>query len=391
MNTKQCESWINSCARATEEKGWRDEEHSLGWVVLPRDHTPDEDMRRALVTKALAKTIFTKNVKYKVFSLKFYQKLMDKLRRSPKLQEYADQFVVVLKGSNAYKYLLSMLSQDNHEDVFHWSDTDLTIYINPSLPEVLFDEIRWFLHVNLVLTISEFKRGMDQMFFLKDAGKTSGFDYRFAEYNVVEEFKKDFQTELDALNDESGKFISPFRFSNNMQSEINRNKCSKNSFLLVASENELHKGSVVMVDMPYYPETSFSKFGLCPLVRTPLFGSYNQTIKFDRDGEGTNGEFELYRIRLNVMYDIKDSNRYDKITADLIDVSVPKQTDAELIDFWNHGSWVTVYEKVLGCQIIVPDIATCINELEKMLYVYESPEYKKEIRKKRLDILKTIV
>ncbi len=58
-----------------------------------------------------------------------------------------------------------------------------------------------------------------------------------------------------------------------------------------------------------------------------------------------------------------------------------------------HRLQVTVYEKLLWCQIIVPDIATCINELEKMLYVYESPEYihNKEIRKKRIDILKIIV
>ena len=389
LTTAECQEWIDECAHQSKEMGSHYLRHDLNWMVLPRridaHNDNEEDPRKAMITKALANTIFTKNPKYTMFSLKFYKILMDKFRSSARLHPYADQYVVLIKGSNGYKYII----EDQYHEEFSWSDTDIVIYINPSMPQMIFEEIQSYLHINTVIAISEFKRGYDQMFFLKDAKP----DYRFDKQELAEEFKLDFQKELDSLIDPSGRFVFPCRLDGGLcteaqkaASEVYRNNCSRNSFVLVSSQNDRHQDKVVLVEVPHYPESDKSKFGLIPLQKTPLYTSYNKTIKFDRDDEGTIAEFSLYRIRLNIEFEMED--KYEKIPADLIDLCMPAQSDSELQDFWKHGRWTMVKEKISGYQIAIPNIDTCIRDLDKMLHKYDSPDSKKEKRARQLQILK---
>ena len=437
MTASQCKYWIDSCAKQSKEKGWRNSDRKFGWAVLNRKDGPiEDDPRKSMVTKALAKTIFTKAPAYTMISLRFYNMLTSNIRWHQYLPEFADKFVVLLKGSNAYKYHVG----NKYPDEFEWSDTDIVIYIHPSTDNQrvpLFDKLRAYLHEVVVQTIAEYKRGLDQMLFLPNAN----MDYRFLNQEIVEDFKIAFQEELDLLNDDKGgKFVSPFLLNGGLytekqvqESEENRNHCSRQSFVLVPSENEKLKSQVVMVDVPHYCELTEGRYNTvastCPLQRTPLVSSFNTTIKFDRDDEGSNADFNLYRLRLHVMLQYPERKMrkerkerktpdgelasgsnlptsssaepndsadvegkwFEKIPADLIDISIPRKNDSDLMEFWKNGSWVTFYEDVLGYQISIPSVKTCVDELDRMINKYDSADYKKEIRERRLAILKNML
>jgi hypothetical protein len=216
---------------------------------------------------------------------------------------------------------------------------------------------------------------------------------------LIAQFKKDYGEEIEKQNNLASSqkllIVSPF------DSDEIRNTCSRYSFLLTKSES--HDDSVVRVEVPH-----FDKCENIPLKKSPFFCSYNETIDFKRDGKSMHGNFDLYRIRFNnlfVQFDEEDQVvKEEKVAADFIDISISGKNDAELIDFWNSaqcesildtdanewkvmrdGAWQTV-----KCWLVMPNIATCVNDLYKMLNVYECPDNKKMKRKGRYDALKIL-
>ena len=132
-----------------------------------------------------------------------------------------------------------------------------------------------------------------------------------------------------------------------------------------------------------------------PLRYTPLFCSFNETIDFNRDENGSKGCFNLYRLKMNILHRSfdadKNSVRDDKIPADLIDVSIPDKGDIELGHFWNRGMSINVYDKDAALWVTVPDVPTCIAELTRILDLYESCESKREKRIRKLEALKQMM
>jgi hypothetical protein len=111
-----------------------------------------------------------------------------------------------------------------------------------------------------------------------------------------------------------------------------------------------------------------------------------------RDGEGGNrkGKFDMYRLKMNVLW-LEDSCEcacMERIATDFIDVCVPAQDDAELLAFWEYGGCVNVWDEDVGFYVCVPDRETCIEELERILYEYESTDSKREKRERKLAALK---
>lgn len=70
---------------------------------------------------------------------------------------------------------------------------------------------------------------------------------------------------------------------------------------------------------------------------------------------------------------------------------VPAQDDAELVVFWESGRYVSVWDADVGFYVNVPDRETCIAELERILYEYESADSKREKRERKLAALKQAV
>jgi hypothetical protein len=82
--------------------------------------------------------------------------------------------------------------------------------------------------------------------------------------------------------------------------------------------------------------------------------------------------------------------REERVTADFIDISIASKLDSELIDFWNHGRCITMYDLSIQNWIWVPDLFTCIGDLYKMLYVYDCPESKRDKRLKKYELMRQI-
>lgn len=394
-------SFIATALNSDKEKG----NNGPYWFnVFPKSNKPDEESpKKALVTKALMNTIFS-NPKYRIIVLKIYEILINKITSNPfTRQHYHKNIMVVLKGGVSYTYILGKA-----DDTFPYSDLDVVVMINPHLPQAVFESIKEALNTIVLQTISQYKRSIDFMFFSnRNRMSQEQVDKQRAEQfmsdELVEQFQKDYNAAISELCDDScdGMFVSP------LESNEFRNAASRHSYIIANSHT--HAESVVRVDVPH--------FEMCeriPLKKTPLFCSHNRSISFNRNADKQHqqlkGAFDLYRIRFNNMFvpnvpetaddassDSGSSNhggsgrlRREHVTADFVDISIPAQDDVELREFWNNGRILMVNDITSNIWLAIPDLPTMINDLHKMLTVYECPEAKRAKRQLRYDILKNL-
>lgn len=365
------EDFIQRALECNDNKGQNGPYH---FKVYPKIGGTDvEDPKKSAMTKAIARTIFEKNPKYRLFSLKFYDMLVEKLRTSTFVdRHFMKNFIVLLKGSTAYRLIIG----DAYKDDFHFSDLDLVIYINPYVSADLFANLRASINGILLQVLSQYKRMLDHMLFLNKPSPEW-----FLDADTVSAFKNDMIKEFENIEGFDGKFLTPFE-----NDEI-RNSCSKYSFVLL--DSLVHEHSVVRIEVPHY-----NRCERIPLRKTPLLSSHNSSISFCRAAVGDaklKGEFDLYRLKITGLYvsfNAEFNDMYEeKISAEFIDVSIPSMQDTELLDFWNHGKCMNIYDKDLNIWVVVPDLETCVRDLYKMLYVYECPENKKEKRMRMYNIM----
>lgn len=363
-------AFIESAVNSSESRGQKGPYH---YSVLPKvSGTEQEDVRRSLVTEALAKTIYKTNPAYRQISLDFYKILYSKLSMNPYTSPYiGNDIVVLMKGGNAYAYV----TQEEFPDDFPFSDLDIVVCINPYIEDTMFKKLESAVRVTVLQTISQYKRMLDHMLFLNKPIEGTSLDKQ-----VLDSFKSELDAMMKNISLPTGEIVSPFR------SDAVRNYCSRNSFLIANSTKE---NSVVRVDVPH-----FDRCERIPLRKTPMFCSYNKTIDFVRDNNTAQGHFDLYRIRMNTMYVEKNEEgniiKEERVPADFIDVSIASKNDAELIDFWNKGRCLSIYDRHASVWLITPDIQSCISDLYKMLNVYECPEGKKQKRQQKLNKLMQI-
>lgn len=394
--------WINHAVTTTDERGVR-RGYMFNTMVKQVDNTIDtEDAPRAFATASLAKALYGQHPLMKRLSLCFYKSMMMKIQQNSflKLMYNRYNFIIVVKGSNAYKMLLRRVP---HE--IEHSDLDIIIFINPTLEDVLFEQIRSSLVILVSQVMSRYKKDLDTTLFARD----DDVEESILRKDFVQQFKA-FYNEQMALYDDghNGRLVSPF------ESEIVRNACSKRSFVILNSDAK--DDHVVRVEVPHLEKCEF-----IPLKKSPLVMSYNKTIRFDRDVEGKHiAEFELIRLRLNNMYQVVEHTdtieddltsegddvvstasdgtsihkRYVRpkmVPADFIDVSIPLKGDADLIDFWTTGGSRRCYEifdKFVGANIMIPNVNECIRDLSNILNVYTNSHMKTEKRQKRLELFK---
>lgn len=332
-----------------------------------------EDYKKSLITKALAKTIYKTNPIYRTISLEFYNMLVHKIAINPYIGSHLGTNIIVLcKGSNAYAYVTG----EKFEEDFPFSDLDIVVYINPNLPDKFFQELETNVKIIVLQTLSQYKRLLDHMFFINN---NKAVDSLFDNATIAS-FKADYNKILsEIVLPDNAYLVSPF------ESDEVRNFCSRNSCILTNSN--VKENTVVRVEVPHYERCE-----RIPLRKSPMFCSYNETIDFNRDKENNlRGHFDLYRIRFNNKYIEKNDNgeilKVSSITADFIDVSIASKNDAELIDFWNKGICLSIYDKYTNIWLTVPNINSCITDLYKMLTIYECPEGKKQKRMQKMQKL----
>lgn len=352
------QQWIKTAINS-DHPGGRCEDYTFS--VMPKltgagvmnNTKVDEDASK--VTDALARVIYNKDPRYRILSLGFYMNLLDRVRTNQYIgQYYGKELLIIVKGSNAHAILMPQLN-------LPYSDLDIIIYINPFCNKELFNHIRNSIHIILVQLLSHYKKTLDHMLFLDTPNEVVRNIWGISE-EVIKNFKEDHIKEM-----EDAGFVSPF-VSTKM-----RNMASRHSIVLLDSNTQ--KDMVVRVEVPH--------FNMCekiPLRRTPIFCSYNETIH--NDGR----DFNLYRMKFNNMVETEEG-KFRRVQADFIDVTIPLQTDTELLDNWQYGRFALVNDAPCRQFIAVPDLSTSIRDLHKMLTVYECPEHKREKRQAKYDLL----
>lgn len=372
------DDFIKNALNSTEQKGQKGYYRFNVYPKLSGISIDTEDIHKTRMTNALAHTVFMKNPEYRLIPLKFYDVLVQKIKTSAFVNEhFMSTFFVILKGSTAYNFLL----QDTYVNDFPYSDMDIVIYINPFISSDLFNALRASLNSILLQVLSQYKRTIDHMLFLKrDNPVSSGF----MNESTIEQFKTDLKTAFEEISDNNNTYITPFE-----SAEI-RNGCSKHSFVI--RDSQAIENSVVRVEVPH-----FEKCERIPLRRTPLLASYNSSLNFKRENKidaDMKGEFDLYRLKLTCLHmsydEEKNESKEHKISIDFIDVTIANKEDSELVDFWMHGRCIQLYETTTDIWVTLPDINTCLQDLYKMLFVYECPEYKREKRMRKYEIMQRI-
>ncbi len=381
----QRDGFVTTALSSTDMRG-----HSgpYWFNVLPKisstggDH---EDERRTKVTRALMKAIMTRP-EYRVIALKIFDILLYKIASHPMTRRmYQRDIIVTLKGGTAYTYVVS----SKWAEVFPFSDLDIVIAINPYLPRDLFERTREVLNTLVLQTVSQYKRMLDHMLFLNKP-----IEEQILDDTVIANFKEDLMAAFASLEDErGGTYISPVATP-----EV-RNAVSKHSVML--RDSLAQEDRVVRIEVPHFEQCE-----RIPLRKSPVMCSHNNSIRFNRTPNAeteTVGHFDLYRVRINCMYkraeessdDDADASStsskgrdYDCVAADFIDISMLAQDDAELWNFWNYGQVTSVYDRFVGMWITIPDLPTMLEDLHKMLHVYECPESKRALRQLRYDVLK---
>lgn len=368
-------AFIQSAINSTDKHGVKGPYH---FSVMPKMETglDFEDVRRSQLTEVMAQTLYMPEHKKIVFG--FYRTLCEKLIYHPVIASFYNKDVIVLlKGSNAQKYLVQAMGLPDPDNLFKHSDTDLMVCVNPFLERTLFAKIKEQVEIAIKQALSQFKRCLDHFLFLHKP-----FECDFMNSDTIESFKKAFALGLSNINVEQAVMLSPF------DSDNVRNACSRNSFFITNSK--VKEDSVVKIDVPHYEWCE-----RIPLRKTPLFCSFNETIDFKRDGMEKMGKFNLYRLRMNVICQHIDEDgeieRDEKLPVEFIDVSVPDQHDEELMSFWTTGCCMNVFDHDAGYWITIPDIRTVYSELDRILNEYESCDAKKEKREKKLAFFKRVI
>lgn len=401
------EDWITECMNTNEERIARD--GYIGNLMLKQSENANdnEDPRRNLVTSCLARTLYGNHPLIKRLSLCFYKSLMLKMEQNSflTLMYRRKNFVVMIKGSNAYKILLRHVPHD-----IEYSDLDIIMFINPHLEDELFEQIRSSLVILVSQVMSRYKKDLDATLFTSE----DLMQENILKKNFVNDFKEHYKKLIQEYANTDYKILTPF------ESKKVRNFCSKRSFIITNSTSQ--DNHVVRVEIPHMNKCEF-----IPLKKTPLVFSYNNTIEFKRDIEGKYiARFDLLRLRLNNMLvpNDKDSTSEDVlehgdidtvsidegqyedvediyydfkkcrvVPADFIDVSIPYKIDAELQDFWNSGGYkrcYEIYDRFIGTNIMIPNVNECIRDLSNILHLYTNSHMKMEKRQKRLDMFKQL-
>lgn len=370
------DEWIDAACASKAFKGFRMGYH---FQVLPKSQDVMDDPKRNSMTEALATLIYKSDPKYRCLSLGFYNILMGKIVNNPFTAKFIwKDVMVVVKGSNAYALLLPELP---------FSDLDIMIYINPSLPDDLFKQLQNTLKITVMQTQSQFKKTLDHMFFLDMPDPA--IKNMWMDDETIEQFKHDHiiaMRNIGAVSVFEGKEV--------------RNHCSRHSFMLM--DSIMYNDKVVRIDVPH-----FEMCDRIPLRFTPIFCSYNNTINYEME-DGSARDFGLFRIKfnnmmveerdevhLNIAYNnegdvkiiIEQQTRDERVAADFIDVTIADKNDSELIDFWATGRCTSVFDPNSHVWVVVPDMTTCAKDLYKMLHVYDCPESKRSKRQHKFEVL----
>ena len=371
-----------------------------------------EDPRRSFVTNCLAKAMHGHNPIMKRLALCFYKLLMSKVNNNSFLatMQRKQLFVIVVKGSNAYKLLLRSLAND----IDH-SDLDIVVFISPSLDDELHTRIKNSLVIAITQTMSIYKRDLEATLF-------AGTDDTILHQDLCQDFKHVYMSMLKGYDGSSRTCGTTERLISAFEDDEARNICSKRSFII--TNNHLCE-KVVRIEIPHFDMCEF-----IPLKKSPLVVSHNKTITFDRDVEGLyKGRFDLIRMRLNnlCVIDTVEQSAYEDsdvhtqvsdktdhscdasdtnsiasasvfsktfiVPADFIDVSIPLKGDAVLEDFWLNGGFkrcYEVYDRFVGCNVMVPNVNQCIHDLSNMLNMYNNGQVKTEKRQQRLELFKRL-
>lgn len=349
---------IDTATHSTEDKGKVND--CFYKLLEKKDGASDVSETRQNISDALGKLIYSENGKYSEISLSVFQQLYKKLAWYG-----TDCVKIFIKGKNAIALQL---------DDFDFSDLDIGIYINPSLPKERFDEI--YNEVNIVCgqVIAKHKQVLDRTFFRAREGVLGIFDN-----DTKVEFEK---KHIDAFNsvDVTSCFVT---------SDI-RNLSSASSIMI--TDSLVCDNRVVRIELPHFKNAE-----RIPLDRTPIFCSVNDTItkKFE-DGRYCN--IKLYRIKwgaviesdeldtpseLSVGSDETPSIVATKTCADFVDITIPRQDDTELIDFYNNegflkNSRLTAFVSWNGWRLTCASIVECVRDLEKGVSLFDCPQSKKD-------------
>ena len=433
MTPKEHAEVIAAAKAATADGSMHD---TKWWLFEDKIKTVDEiDPRRQHMSDAVGRVVFDiDHVERARLSLLFYDDLWNKL------SHYGPNRVLVrVKGGNAAAIQMGRCigAREALAAGFNFSDLDVDILINPALPD--FELVKANVHRVLRQSLAVHKRRLDRAFFKPREGDPE-MTYIFRDDETKESIRTALCESVETMPDAGCCF----------KDERTRNKCSNISFLITPSEldsvaepgakrrikiEQPHLDKAERIPLTYTPfyvtvndtvhgerengaKVDFTLFRIkmSQIVHVPdtvrvnlqvgpkaqhhqqqggnrcfsPSGATDDAVQValsssDSDSGSNDSETEQLavddRVRLKI-----NTEPYDKVSADFIDVWVGNRDDAELNEFARRGGFgglLTEEVRAFGFVLIVPKLAECKLEYYKLLHVFVCPESKRAKRERK--------
>jgi hypothetical protein len=393
------EKWVRDAIHGEKSRGYMGKNYMYFSMPKALGVTQPESQWKVALCEVVAQTINLGRGKpsassqtrpFKQIPMTVYPRLVENLNKDARIGALVTEgnIVVQIKGSAAYQYIAP-----NDRDILPGGDVDIAVYINPHTCCKTFESINTIVKTIIMQTLSQYKRCLDHMFCIENSTDKVIRDV-FLDAFQVEDFKQELSAYLRS---------TPFDFKSPFDDTSTRNKVSRQSFII--ADSMAHPTDVMHIDIPH-----FEKCEHIPLRRSPFVCSHNRSIIFDRCSnddtttpvfgdlapQNGRGSFDLFRMKLNFMRTRSDIDHisvtpqrdHETVGAEFIDISVPRQDDAELHDFYDpHDPWgprtEMHWDEDMQCDVRVPTLDSAISDLFRMLYVYTCPESKREKRLNR--------
>ena len=354
---------------------------------------PSDDVTR--MTEAHANAIYVDDTPFSILSFDAYQTIVERCFAHYKIGPYmrSNDVKVIVKGSNAHALLFPKECE--------YSDLDINIIINPNIEETEFNTLRSLIIVIVSQALSAHKKTLDYMLFLDNPRNVP--QKKLMSDDNIKSFKQKHIEQMNLMGAQSP-------FENNKV----RDACSRHSFMILNSKSQEDK--VVIMDVPFLP--SCNKI---VLRRTPITLSLNDTINCVSE-KGITSSFTLIRLKWNnlihiprddvvevrlevsssgsgssspsdeqdefVTLDMSPKLKPSYVSADFIDVCIPRREDDVLRDMWENEKTILVKEKNTNYNILIPSLDSMIHDLNNILIKYECPPSKKTKRQEKMEFFK---
>lgn len=285
---------------------------------------------------------------YEAFIFDFYTSMNIVITKYTEMRKLRipDDICFFYKGGNVFRILLNdivhLLGNKEYLKLMRRSDADFQIFINPSISN--YDKIYNEIYILATFVLYSMKSNLQR-----------------GDYN----FTRTFGLYKHKMYDDIHNIIKHTKLHSNI---IDRNESIKIDILsrkdyIIESYNFHGEDNII------YKESESILNNIQKIPSSQFYISKNSTIKFV--GNASTNEFDLLRMKMNIVLQVPNNNIKIPIPSEVIDVSIPKKDDSKLRHLADNASkYIVKYVFKNGIfEFWAPSLQYMISDVDHILFI----------------------